>query len=76
MKPAPQAVGHQTIFASQVGLHRGPARRCRMAGKASTPPRLVGLISPMITHPSFRYLNPVMKIVLTFGVGLAICALL
>ena len=30
----------------------------------------------MMNDQSFGYLNPVFKILLTFGVGLAICALL
>lgn len=30
----------------------------------------------MINHPSMAYLNPVLRILLSFGVGLAICALL
>ncbi len=30
----------------------------------------------MINHHSFGYLNPVFKILLAFGFGLAICALL
>ncbi len=30
----------------------------------------------MINHESYGYLNPVLKMLLSFGVGLAICALL
>lgn len=33
-------------------------------------------IFTMMNHNSFGYINPVFKILLTFGVGLAICALL
>lgn len=30
----------------------------------------------MMAHPTSVYLNPLLKFLLTFGVGLAICALL